>query len=142
MSLHICKELWFNSKNGYIDNKLKYMRRKQKVRESINSSVLNVSNIQNISMNAVVPVNDVSSDEMKQLFTEMQSLVVNENNIPLFKDKLSKTIKYRLEISANSDSDLQINFPYFFTHPELVVHAMASNYSICMALAPIFFLIL
>lgn len=101
---------------------MKYLRRKQKVRESVNSSVLNLSNIQNISMNDVEPVNNVSSDEMKRLFTEMQSLVVNENNIPIFKDKLSKTVKYRLEISANSDGDLQINFPYFFSHPELVVH--------------------
>lgn len=103
-----------------MDNKLKYLRRKKKNRES---NVLNGSNAHNISeipdgMGSVD--GETSPDELERLFNEMQSTVITKENIKIFKEKLAKTVEYRSIMASNDDGDLLRYFPYFFSHPELV----------------------
>lgn len=53
----------------------------------------------------------------------LKSTMVNDQNIPMIKEKLIATMAYRLDMLKAPEVDLLENFPYFFSNPELV-----SNY--------------
>lgn len=52
--------------------------------------------------------------------SQMKSMIVNEQNIPLIKEGLVKTMQHRLDMLRDGRIDLLENFPYFFSNPELV----------------------
>lgn len=58
-------------------------------------------------------------DAQHEIF-QMKSMIVNEQNIPLIKEGLVKTMQHRLDMMQDRKIDLLENFPYFFSNPELV----------------------
>lgn len=50
----------------------------------------------------------------------LKKVVVNEANMPEIKQKLIETLDHRLKMLEALEIDLRTEFPYFFTHPQLV----------------------
>lgn len=74
------------------------------------------------------------SDSSSQLTTENQdphiearseiqflkSVVVNDQNLQVIKEKLFATAEFRKEMLRDEKTELRVEFPYFFTNPYLV----------------------
>lgn len=107
--------MWFNSKNGYIDNKLKYIRHQQKCHDDISEvpdDLNNQGNIDNIDESKI----------MDDLFF-LKTTVVTKESLPLIQEKLINTQKYRVDMLKDLGLNLLGNFPFFFSHPDLVSHS-------------------
>lgn len=63
---------------------------------------------------------DDSDTFARNIIQSLKSVVVNEQSIGFIKTKLAETTEYRLKMLQNKDVDLRVEFPYFYTNPELV----------------------
>lgn len=63
-------------------------------------------------------VDDESIAEQDVQF--LKSLIVTDENMSIFAEKLNSTRKYRLKLLLDKGIHLKEWFPYFFTHPQLV----------------------
>lgn len=54
------------------------------------------------------------SEQMKDEFEKLKSIVVSENEMPNIKQKLIATTQYRMELMADKKLDVREAFPYFF----------------------------
>lgn len=52
----------------------------------------------------------------------LKSLVVCSESLPVFKEKLNQTRKYRAEMMKKDEIEIKEHFPYFLTHPMILVH--------------------
>ncbi|XP_055307444.1 uncharacterized protein LOC129571654 [Sitodiplosis mosellana] len=52
----------------------------------------------------------------------LRSAVVNEVTLPTIKEKLTQTLEYRRLLFRDQNLNLLQEFPYFFHHPELILH--------------------
>lgn len=110
----LTQDLWFNSKSGYIDDKLKHIRQQQK-------SVIDHPNLSKDSNNNIHENDEVVDEsESRYILFLLKITVVTEESKPLMTEKLIKTQKYRLNMLKNSELDLLENFPFFFSNPDLV----------------------
>lgn len=50
----------------------------------------------------------------------LQTIITNEQNLEIIKSKLVATYNLRCEILNNPEISLRLEFPYFFTCPDLV----------------------
>jgi argininosuccinate lyase len=90
----------------YVLNRLKYLTKKsnkdnQQVTESITEEI----------------------DDEEILKTEnmmLKSMVVNNDNMKEIMTKIRRTAKFRANMLKNIEVDLRTEFPYFFSHGELV----------------------
>lgn len=62
----------------------------------------------------------ISDEEAKADIDFLKTILVNEENIGLIKEKLIATKSYRLKMMEELEIDLLEMFPYFFTNPSLV----------------------
>lgn len=65
-----------------------------------------------------------ASDDINYL----RSVVVNEENMGLIRQKLNSTRSERSELLKKPEVDLKEYFHYFFTHPELVCFSMIDHF--------------
>lgn len=70
-----------------------------------------------------IPKDDiiVSDEGAKADIELLKTILVNEVNMGLIKEKLIATKSYRLKMMEELDIDLLEMFPYFFTNPSLVM---------------------
>lgn len=61
-----------------------------------------------------------SQFDAQQEILQMKSMIVNEQNMPLIKKGLVKSMQHRLDMLQDGKIDLLENFPYFLSNPELV----------------------
>lgn len=54
----------------------------------------------------------------------LKSLVVSDENMPIFIEKLNSTRGHRMEMLLDKNIHLKEMFPYFFTHPDLVIRPL------------------
>lgn len=50
----------------------------------------------------------------------LKTAVINRENLDSVKQKLKATLDHRLRMMDNKEMDLMENFPFFFSHPQLV----------------------
>lgn len=51
----------------------------------------------------------------------LKSITVNEGNMQIIKVKLSSSAEYRMQLLRDHHVELRVEFPYFFTDPDLVM---------------------
>lgn len=104
--------MWFNSKNGYIDNKLKYIRHQQKCHADISEVPDGSNNQRNIDK--------IDESKITDDLSFLKTTVVTIESLPLIKEKLINTQKYRVDLLKDHELDLLENVPFFFSNPDLV----------------------
>lgn len=82
------------------------------------------------------PVEEIVADEAVEEFEDeiggtakndvaiLKTTIVKPENMDIIKEKLRKTVNYRLKMLENKEIDLLENFPYFFTNAELVSNSL------------------
>lgn len=91
------------------------------------NSELNVS--RSNQDDAVEPyVDNESIAEHDVLF--LKSLIVTDENMPIFAEKLNSTREYRLKLLLDKEIHLKEWFPYFFTHPQLVLFTLYGQFHV------------
>lgn len=110
--------------NGWIVARLKYVRDAQNklnrsIRNtSISSTALNESHMNNCDKtDTETAANDV-------IF--LKSLVMCENNMEVFLEKLNSTREHRAKMLLDKKINLKEAFPYFFTHPQMVARLIVA----------------
>lgn len=51
---------------------------------------------------------------------KLRSIVVNDENMNFIKNTLFKTLEFRTKMTRDEKVEFRVEFPYFFTNPELV----------------------
>lgn len=104
------KELFYNGSDnnspGWIITTLK-TRRKEVTKQKVNE-------VENIDSDC-----ETEENEEREVAI-LRSLLVNEENMLIIKQKLAKTIKLRSRLVNDDNVNLLERFPYFYTCPELV----------------------
>lgn len=107
------------------------MKKDQRTQECDNASVGEATtDLEALSVTDLVGSSNSSSQhltevldlhaEARQDMKLLISVVANKQNIDFIKQKLLSTLEYRSEMLRNNKTDLRVEFPYFFTYPELV----------------------
>lgn len=89
--------------------------KKQRINEVNEDIEIEDENVNNIST-----ADEYTEHEAKTDLEFLKSVVVNDNTLSIFKEKLTLTLSYRINLVKDNETDLLVNFPYFFTYPELV----------------------
>lgn len=101
---------------GWINARLKYVREQQnKLNQNPNEAT------DNNNLDEVIMTDDMATDDI--LF--LKSLVVCEDNMVIFIQKLNATRSYRQKMLLDKSIHLKEQFPYFFTHPHLVTSKLS-----------------
>lgn len=62
------------------------------------------------------------TEELARIDIEyLKSITVNKGNIEIIKDKLISSAENRMKMLEDQQIDLRVEFPYFFTDPDLVI---------------------
>lgn len=51
----------------------------------------------------------------------LKSLIVGDENLEVFRQKLNATREYRAQMMTKKETEIKEHFPYFFTHPMKLV---------------------
>lgn len=105
-----------SANNGYIDNRLKYLRSRQKPV----CSEQRTAGEDRFDFSETVNVIDSIDERAKEDVEFLKSVVAKSDNIEIIKSKLSQTVAYRSTMLKNDQLCYRIEFPYFFTNPDLV----------------------
>lgn len=92
---------------GRLYNRIRYLKKLQKNVQNQASSPLSQTVDPELSMNHML---------------WLKTVVVSDNNIEEIRTKLELTRARRDEIVLNDMVELMQEFPFFFTHPQLVSH--------------------
>lgn len=110
--------MFYNPSNrnspGWIVTTLKTRRNKQE----------NHSNNENVGTGGGRgdEVTEEDSEEIQKTNVEvLRSMIVNAESVLEMKQLLTKTMTYRSRLIADINTNLLEMFPYFLTHPELVI---------------------
>lgn len=106
--------MFYNPSNGlgWIVSKLKT------IRSNMGKSAPNNEN--NVDENDNNHDDGLTSYDPREDVDFLQTIVVNEANMPIIHAKLIKTLEYRRKLFEDKNLNLLERFPYFFTHPQLV----------------------
>lgn len=110
----ILQDLLVSANNGFIDNRLKYLRTRQKLPGSGQGAV---GGDRFDFGETVIVINNIDEKEDVEF---LKSVIVNSDNMEIIKSKLSQTVAYRSTMLKNDQLCYRIEFPYFFTNPDLV----------------------
>lgn len=110
----LLQDLLVNANNGYIDNRLKYLRRLKH-----GQSTTEVDDAENVFNNdAAVAINNLTLTERgEEDFKILKTIVVNEANMGTIKAKLTTSAEFRSNMMKNDNLSFRTEFPYFFTNP-------------------------
>lgn len=125
------QDLLVNSNGGYLDNRLKYMHstingRTEHANEvDIDTVADAVDNIDIVDLDETDSETDNSQTDQGRSVAQkemeyLKTVVANEQNLEILKSKLVATYDLRCEVLNKSEINLRLEFPYFFTCPELV----------------------
>lgn len=122
-----------NPNGGYLDNALKRLqtnlKKTQTMIQNDNAEVGNATvALDRMDLNDDSTVNGVigSSQENESVTVIQNRVRFLKNNIPslqnmnAFVENMTKTLEYRSDMLKNPNLDFRVEFPYFFTYPELV----------------------
>ncbi|XP_031639195.1 uncharacterized protein LOC116351255, partial [Contarinia nasturtii] len=133
-------DLLLNGDKGWMNARLKYVREAQsKLNKSANNVSLNTSQqVQHITSS-----DDVDETVAAAEVIFLKSLVVSDENMETLLQKLNSTRTYRHKILKDKNIHLKEQFPYFFTHPHLILKEFeltfeAANASAFMEKWPVF----
>lgn len=108
------QDLLVKGDSGWLNIRLKTVR--ENLRQ-LNLNAANVSlNLLNQSASESVIDDSVAADDVVFL----KSLIVSDENMETFWEKLNFTRSYRQKMLLDKNIHLKEQFPYFFTHPEMV----------------------
>lgn len=100
-----------NPKGGYLDNKLKYIRRKEPQSNTNESDSDEECGSGEMGNNIDKQISDLA---------KLRSIVVNSQNMEAIKSILISTSQYRTNLLNDKQIDLKKEFPFFFVSTELV----------------------
>lgn len=132
-----------NAKGGYLCNRLKYYRsqlKKGRPTQDDDFETNAISDDENLHLDEAVnamrhfnlvedgPENAAeASNENSELdllqrnqVRFLKRVVVNNENIEIIKEKMVQTLEYRNKMIKDRNLDFRVEFPYFFSNPELV----------------------
>lgn len=120
-----------NGGSGYLYNRLRYLRTKEKNQSKKNSQTVNGT-----KESASSKDDNQNVDEHNQIATNtdhvthepykmddllvLKTIIVNEKNMPEIHDKLRLTLERRRELLTTGKVNLLEHFPCMFVHPSLV----------------------
>lgn len=121
-----------NGGGGYLYNRLRYLRLKNKNTNKNNLETANqteesspTSDFENpiAAESSHVEMNDepetLESYQMDDLLF-LKTVVINEQNMAQIQEKLRKTVERRRELLNNGNVNMLENFPFMFVCPQLV----------------------
>lgn len=111
------QDLLVNPTGGYLDNAIKYHNRILKTHSIETDDIAEAvcDTIANLTLE-----NAYTEEQAVEDLRILKGTVVNAQNMNEIKLKLTKTTEYRKKMMTNKETDLRVEFPYFFTHPHLV----------------------
>lgn len=80
------------------------------------TSAIQTLNIGDNHMESVVDSESLQRNDVRSLRT----MVVNDGNMNFIREMLFKTREYRAKMTRDKKIDFRVEFPFFFTNPELV----------------------
>lgn len=110
------QDLLVKGDSGWLNIRLKTVRENLRqlnlnaANVSLNRSLLNQSASENVIEDSV------AADDVMFL----KSLIVSDENMEMFWKKLNSTRSYRQKMLLDKNIHLKEQFPYFFTHPDMV----------------------
>lgn len=120
------QDLLVHSKGGFLDNAFKRLHASSKEKRPAQST-----NDQQPVDEAAAAIGNINLEDQKRASTDenspselvrsLKGTVVNEQNMDMIKTTLRETIEYRSEMVKNDNLDCRVEFPYFFTCPDLVI---------------------
>lgn len=118
----------YNGGGGYLYNRLRYLRRKEKDKckntlQTVNETEEPTSTAEN-EIVASTSQNAMDSDteasyQMDDLLL-LKTILVNEDNMPKILETLRKTLQRRRELLDTKNVNMLEQFPFMFVHPPLV----------------------
>lgn len=108
------------NKSGWILSNLKNRRVAEKRNKNSNDTEKDDDNMLDDQMEKS------TEDKAKDDCTFLRSAVVNSSNRAEIEQKLIATAEYRKKICMDPDNSLLKQFPFFFTHSDLVSHNFMS----------------
>lgn len=97
-------------KSGRLYNRFRYLRHienQKNKNDQVNRS------------SSVLPQDKSQQYSMEDMLF-LKTVVISPENVIEVRKRLERTRKQRDELVKNVETDLMINFPFFFTHPQLV----------------------
>lgn len=96
---------------GLFCNRVKYL---QKQKRSANKDINeNLEEQQDLS-------NSMVMRDGKEDFEFLKSVIIDQTDVEILKQKLGSTRSFRANMLQDKNIDLRENFPFFFSHPNLV----------------------
>lgn len=118
-----------NSNGGFIDNRLKYIHTTMKLGLETNNNKLAHGAIDAtaIALDEMsiddIGVRNINRDELARNDIEfLKSVTVNEGNMQIIKEKLISSAEYRMRMLKDHHIELRVEYPYFYTYPDLVIN--------------------
>lgn len=94
---------------GFFARRLKYVQQRRKNNEEPDLNEANHSHPQ-----------DEDAQNEEEDMDYLKRAVISKNNFASVVEKLNATRKLRQQMLLNKETDLREQFPFFFSHPELV----------------------
>ncbi|XP_055306986.1 uncharacterized protein LOC129571243 [Sitodiplosis mosellana] len=82
---------------------------------------MNQLNVSQSNQDSAIEPNIENESTAKEDVVFLKSLIVTEENMAIFAEKLNFTREYRLKLLLDKEIHLKEWFPYFFTHPQLIL---------------------
>lgn len=104
--------MFVSGDNGWFNARLKNVRVAQRKLAGSDRTSRRISRASGVTDANYSAANDV---------IYLKSLIVSEENMEIFIEKLNSTRNYRLIMLQDKTVNLKEHFPYFFTNPEMVI---------------------
>lgn len=100
---------------GLFHNRLKYLASKERNQKEAELS----ANDKNSGIASVGVYTEKDAENDLEILK--RTVIKNVSNMEDIKNKLNATRKYRLDLMQKLETDIREKFPFFFSHPNLVV---------------------
>lgn len=109
-----------NGDSGWLNSRIKNLREAK-------NKLIQKRHVETNENSILAEQNEIGNDEAKAIITSLKSMAVVPGKLEEISQKLAITRKYRKNLLlGNVELNLKKQFPYFFTHPE-VVSIVTSN---------------
>lgn len=98
-----------NGKTGRLYNRFRYLRSLENPKNAVTQNEILSSSTQ-----------DLNEEYSMENMLYLKTVVVSADTIDEIRIKLEATRQQRDALVKNAETDLMIQFPFFFTHPQLV----------------------
>lgn len=92
----------------------------KKVQEAVEAMTIHGGSADSGNERDIYNEEDANAD-----LTILKRTVINQaTDMEMIKEKLNATRKYRLNLMENNETDIREQFPFFFSHPSLVITSL------------------